>query len=92
MRDRSDVTLLGARNSGGCNIDFQSVTDRQNPARALMPHRLTAQVTALTISAHGCPMLTNVSGAVRSTPRGLRHRLKNVVMSVDVLRHSLSKS
>ena len=37
MRDRSDVTLLGARNSGRCNIDFQSVTGRQNPARALMP-------------------------------------------------------
>ena len=26
-----------ARNSGRCNIDFQSVTGRQNAARALMP-------------------------------------------------------
>jgi hypothetical protein len=29
MRDRSDVTLSGARNSGRWNLDFQSVTGRQ---------------------------------------------------------------
>src|SRR6202042_991835 len=71
MRGRSevtDVTLLGARNSGRCNLDFQSC-DRppKSSARTHAP-RLTAHVTTLTISAHGCPVLTNVAGAVRSTP------------------------